>query len=174
MNIQNAIDLRHSMRGSNVIMAYNGVVTDELMVSLADILRARILALGDDQKRARTIFSVFMEQVQNLIWHNTSGEREPGMIVISEEAGEITVICGNRVDAKKADELRKTLELIQGSDKDTLRQMYREGMSRSVENDGPGSGLGLLQIARNSTHPITFGFEEVLPDQVDYFLAARI
>lgn len=174
MNIQNAIDLRQSMQDSNVIMAYNGVVTDELMVSLADILRARILAMGDDQKRARTIFSVFMEQVQNLIWHNTSGERSAGMIVISENAGEVTMICSNRVDSQKAEDLRKTLELIQASDKDTIRQMYREGMSRSNENEGPGAGLGLLQIARNSTHPITFGFEEVSPDQVDYFLAARI
>jgi hypothetical protein len=174
MNIQNAIDLRQSMQNSNVIMAYNGVVTDELMVSLADILRARILAMGDDQKRARTIFSVFMEQVQNLIWHNTTGERSAGMIVISEDAGEISVICSNRVDPQKAEELRKTLELIQSSDKDTIRQMYREGMSRSNDNEGPGAGLGLLQIARNSTHPITFGFQAVSPDQVDYFLAARI
>ncbi len=174
MNIQNAIELRQSMRDINVIMAYNGVVTDELMVSLADILRTRILAMGDDQKRARTIFSVFMEQVQNLIWHNTSNERSAGMIVISEDAGVITVICGNRVDQQKADELRKTLEVIQASDKDTIRQMYREGMSRSNENEGPGAGLGLLQIARNSTHPISFGFEEVSPDQVDYYLAARI
>jgi hypothetical protein len=174
MNIQHAKDLRQSMRASNVIMAYNGEVTDELMVSLADILRTRILAMGDDQKRARTIFSVFMEQVQNLIWHNISGERSAGMIVISENEGEITMICGNRVSPGKADELRKTLELIQASDKDTIRQMYREGMSRSNENEGPGAGLGLLQIARNSTHPISFGFEEVSPDQVDYFLAARI
>jgi hypothetical protein len=78
------------------------------------------------------------------------------------------------VDPQKAEELRKTLELIQSSDKDTIRQMYREGMSRSNDNEGPGAGLGLLQIARNSTHPITFGFQAVSPDQVDYFLAARI
>jgi hypothetical protein len=49
-------------------MAYNGAISDDLMFTLADLLKSRLLA-QDDPKRSKTIFSVFMEGVQNLIWH---------------------------------------------------------------------------------------------------------
>lgn len=68
MDISEAIKIRNAMQHSGVIMAYNGTVSDELMVSLAEILKARLEGL-DDTKRSRTVFSVFMEGMQNLIWH---------------------------------------------------------------------------------------------------------
>jgi hypothetical protein len=70
--------------------------------------------------------------------------------------------------------LKVTLEQLQGADKETIRQLYREGMSKSNEHDGPGAGLGLLEIARRASHPISFAFMDVDADHVDFFLAARI
>jgi len=42
MEISQAIAVRNVMQVSGVIMAYNGTVSDELMVSLADILKTRL------------------------------------------------------------------------------------------------------------------------------------
>jgi hypothetical protein len=47
-------------------------------------------------------------------------------------------------------------------------------MSNASEHAGPGSGLGLLEIARRSTHPISYTFDEVDGDSVDFILAATI
>jgi hypothetical protein len=47
-------------------------------------------------------------------------------------------------------------------------------MSRSAEHEGPGAGLGLLEIARRSVTPISFAFIDVDADNVDFILAARI
>jgi len=86
----------------------------------------------------------------------------------------VTLVCGNRVDRDKAEILRQTLESIQGVDKETIRQLYREGLSKSGSHDGPGAGLGLLQLARQSTQPLSFAFVETDAGDVEYFLAARI
>lgn len=66
MDLSQAILLRNSLRHNHVIMAYNGTVTDDLMVTLADLLKERLIA-NDDVKRSKLIFAVFMEGVQNLI-----------------------------------------------------------------------------------------------------------
>ena len=68
MDLNQAIGLRNQLRNNKVIMAYNGAISDDLMLTLADLLKSRMLA-QDDPKRSKTIFSVFMEGVQNLIWH---------------------------------------------------------------------------------------------------------
>ena len=174
MEIQSVINLMHEMREAGVIMAYNGEISDELMISLGVILRNHFEAMGDGQKKARSVFSLFVEQVQNLIWHTRGEERAAGMIVIAEDGDEVTLVCGNRVDRDKAEVLKQTLQSIQGVDKETIRQLYREGLSKSGNHEGPGAGLGLLQLARQSKHPLTFAFVETSDGDVEYFLAARI
>ncbi|MFM8464048.1 MAG: DUF6272 family protein, partial [Burkholderiaceae bacterium] len=37
-----------------------------------------------------------------------------------------------------------------------------------------GAGLGLLEIARRATHPISYAFSDVDEQHVDFFLSARI
>jgi hypothetical protein len=173
MEISTAIDIRSVMQASGVIMAYNGSVSDDLMVTLADILKSRMEGL-DDAKRSRTVFSVFMEGMQNLIWHGRTTHNSSGMVCISQQEGEITIVCGNRIERSDSIKLKETLEQLQNADKDTIRQLYREGMSRSNEHEGPGAGLGLLEIARRASHPISFAFMDVDELHVDFFLAARI
>jgi hypothetical protein len=173
MEITTAVDIRSAMQASGVIMAYNGSVSDELMVTLADILKNRMEGL-DDAKRSRTVFSVFMEGMQNLIWHGRTTNDATGMVCISQQDNEITIVCGNRIARADSVKLRETLEQLQSADKDTIRQLYRDGMSRSNEHEGPGAGLGLLEIARRASHPISFAFMDIDESHVDFFLAARI
>lgn len=173
MEIATAVDIRSAMQASGVIMAYNGSVSDELMVTLADILKNRMEGL-DDAKRSRTVFSVFMEGMQNLIWHGRTTNDATGMVCISQQDNEITIVCGNRIARADSVKLRETLEQLQSADKDTIRQLYRDGMSRSNEHEGPGAGLGLLEIARRASHPISFAFMDIDESHVDFFLAARI
>lgn len=55
MLLKQAIELRNVLRHNKVIMAYNGTVSDELMLTLADMLKARLIA-HDDSKRSKLIF----------------------------------------------------------------------------------------------------------------------
>jgi hypothetical protein len=70
--------------------------------------------------------------------------------------------------------LKDRLAQIEGADKDTIRQLYRDGMSQATEHEGPGSGLGLLEIARRSTQPISYTFVDVDENSVDFILSAAI
>jgi hypothetical protein len=173
MEFSQAIKMRNNLRENHVIMAYNGMVSDELMVTLAELLKNRVIA-HDDPKRSKLIFSVFMEGVQNLIWHGSIHDDKSGMILITDHHGVITIMCGNRIAKDHTKDLRERLQQIEGADKDTIRQLYREGMSKADGHEGPGSGLGLLEIARRSSEPIKYSFDEIDEHSVDFIIAATI
>ena len=173
MDLSQAIGLRNQLRTHKVIMAYNGAISDDLMLTLADLLKTRMLA-QDDPKRSKTIFSVFMEGVQNLIWHGGDNSDTSGMILITQDEGHVTIMCGNRIAQKDTLDLRERLNQIANADQETIRQLYRDGMSNSKEHEGPGAGLGLLEIARRSSQPISYAFVDIDKDTVDFILAATI
>ena len=174
MNIERAEKVRRVMEESGTMMAYNGVVSDELMLTLADLLKNRLKDM-DDSKLSRTVFTVFMEAMQNLIWHGKNGKQSKGMISISQKDDkEIVVICSNRVKKDNSSELKRKLEKLKEADKNTIRQLYREGMTKSADHDGPGAGLGLLEMARRASHPIAFSFIEIDKEHDDFYLAVRI
>ena len=82
-----------------------GFTLTELMVTLADILKSRMEAM-DDAKRSRTVFSVFMEGMQNLIWHGRTEQSPTGMVCISSHDDEIVIVCGNRLARAESVKLR--------------------------------------------------------------------
>jgi hypothetical protein len=43
-----------------------------------------------------------------------------------------------------------------------------------IGHEGPGSGLGLLEIARRSSEPIRYIFDEIDEHSVDFIIAATI
>ena len=93
MDISKVISVRKKMQQSGTIMAYNGEITDELMVSLG---KERLKSL-DNAKVSRTVFTVFMETMQNVIWHSDA-QITTAMITISNDNDQINVVCFNRVN----------------------------------------------------------------------------
>ena len=47
-------------------------------------------------------------------------------------------------------------------------------MTKSNDHEGPGAGLGLLEIARRSSTPISYEFVEVNNDEVDFYISAIV
>ena len=113
--------------------------------------------------------------MQNVIWHSDNqNSNNNGMITISHDNDQINIVCSNRLNKNKIEKLRNSLELIKNADKDELKKLYREGMTKSNDHEGPGAGLGLPEIAARSTTPISYEFVEVNNDEVDFYISAIV
>ena len=124
------------------------------------------LALEDtDTKTQRSVFAVFVEQVQNMIRYSAekipSSEMRYGVLTIGRESDDYVVHAGNLVARSDAARLREKLDQIRNMDKEELRALHKERLRLGPEEGSKGASLGLMEIARRASKPIEFEFIEV-------------
>ncbi|MBK1650051.1 SiaB family protein kinase [Rhabdochromatium marinum] len=166
-----------------LIFSFVGFLSEGILYSLGEMLKQKMSLEDTDAKITRRVFSVFVEQVQNILRY--SSERvsdEPhasvalssGMISVGREANGFFVICGNVVREQEAAALDQRLTTIAKLNPDELKSLYREKLREPVESDAIGGNVGLIEIARRSSRPIEFDFVPVGEQQMFFCLKAYI
>jgi len=161
----------------NIKVIYSGPMWDDGIKGLAEMVKTH---LSHDQlsgAATKAIFSVFVEQVTNMLMHSAEKEQysqPPSYEMVDVSIG--TVIMGNKNDKKGTffvqtknavrDEtiefLKERIDYLNSLDKQGLRQYYREMVRNdNVNAESQGAGLGLIEIARRATAPISYSFEPI-------------
>jgi Family of unknown function (DUF6272) len=171
---------RSQLRRSGIMFAYCGYVTEPVLSGVGDALKQRLVFEDTDTKTVRSVFAVFVEQMQNIIRYSAEKGGQPssandetgsvseaaselryGIVTIGRDADGFVVKAGNLVDKSDVAPLRARLEQIRSADRDTLKAMYKETLKAEPEAGSKGAGVGFIEIARRATKPIAFDFTEV-------------
>jgi len=180
-------DFRDLLKKKRVIFCYSGYVTEAVLAGVGDALKQKMTLDEANTKTIRSVFAVFVEQMQNMIRY--SAEKEPeligsggqpphelryGVLAISHGDDGFVVEAGNLVLHPDVDPLRERLSRLASADKDALRTLYKEQLKAVPEETSKGAGIGLIEIARRASRPIAFDFLEV-DDRFSFFtLQAQI
>ncbi len=167
-----------------VIFSFSGLLSEEILFALGDALKKRLVLEEMDTNTIKRVFSVFMEQVQNIIRYSaehTSGvaenkilELRSGIVMVGSKDEQFYVGCGNTVSNSDAMDLRGRLEVIRKLGKDELRVYYREKLREGTDSSSKGANLGLIEIARRSSGPIEFDFLEIDADKSFFCIKSYI
>ncbi|GAA0783182.1 hypothetical protein E1180_04700 [Roseibium denhamense] len=170
MLAQDIYNFREELSTRNTLFAYSGMVSENLLHSLGSAVKQQMELKNADGKVARRVFSVFVEQVQNVIRYSdekhwlsdTITDRlSSGVVAFGHENDRFFVICGNPLPAAEAAKLSERLQLISTMDEDTLRKYYRTKLREDPEEQSEGGSIGLLEIARRATEPLEFDFYDI-------------
>jgi hypothetical protein len=175
LNMQECIS---SFKNKGISISYSGPMWGDGVRGIAEMVRTR-LAFEDLPKHAsKVIFSVFVEQVTNMLMYSAEkescgdDEKEEvgaGMLVLGQKGKTYFIQTGNAIKKESVGYINGRIEHLNSLDKKELRQYHKE-MMRS-ENSNPeskGGGLGLIEIARRASSPIGYSFEEV-DEKLSYF-----
>jgi hypothetical protein len=165
-------DVRSILRKRGIIFAYSGYVTETVLSGVGEAIKQK-LALDDaDTKTLRSVFAVFVEQMQNMIRYSAekvpNSAAEPpliemryGVLTIGREGDDYVVHAGNLVARSDVEPLRERLSQIRDMNKEELRALHKERLRLGPEEGSKGAGLGLMEIARRASKPIEFDFTDV-------------
>lgn len=157
--------LSHLLLNDEFVLSYSGYVSEDILKAVGDTLRERLTSHVDNSNQIRNIFSIFVELMQNIIRYGDDGPQpvmkdsmqKPsfGIVLVSQSKGHLSVMAGNYVTDAEADMLMGRINALATSSDEELRQMYRDKLREPVEATSKGASLGLIEIARRASLPLT-------------------
>lgn len=164
MNPQDVHRLTEMLAEEHISLCYSGYLSEQVLAGLANALRSKVAADNPDENLAKRVFSVFVEQVQNVMRYsadrlNDADGTDHSFGVVTFGANKkFFVLTGNRMLTADAERLRARLEEIRGLNQEDLRAYYREQLNAPLQDDRKEAGLGLIEIARRVSQPFEFDF----------------
>ena len=183
MLAQEYYDFKSGLNQKGIIFSFTGYVSENILFALGEAIKQKMAIEEAGPNVTKKVFSVFVEQVQNIIRYSEeriSGGAEPptvlssGVITVGAEEGRFFVVCGNVVSTPQKNSLRERLEHLATLDKAALKAFYKEKLKEPPEEDSQGATIGLIEIARRSSEPVEFGFHDINPNQAFFCLKAYI
>ena len=169
------------MDEQGILFSFSGYLSEGILFSLGEALRQKMTMDEADVTTVKKVFSVFVEQSQNIIRYSVdkvapSTERgvelSSGMVMIGRENGLFYIVCANRMRQDQVDKLRSRLEILRAMDKEEIKTFYREKLREASDEDSRGGTIGLIEIARRASAPIEYEF---IPDSGDsVFFCLRV
>jgi hypothetical protein len=174
-------DIYQMLERRNVILAFKGVMTSELLTSILQIMETKMDTLSEAPKIRKKVFNVLVECLQNLYHHIDIEELEKGnkednsslfMIARSDEM--YTITTGNYMKNDEVDSLSEKLALINSMDQHQLKNYYKEVLSEGAMSEKGTAGLGMIDIARKSGKDLEFDFHKINDELTFFNLSVRI
>ena len=172
MFAEDLFDLRSILRQKGVIFAYSGYVTEPVLSGVGDAIKQTLTIDDADTRTVRSVFAVFVEQMQNIIRYSAEkvppdgAQGEPpaelryGILTIGQEDGCYVVQAGNLIDPADVERIRERLGEIRAMDRARLKAFYKEQLKADPEEGSKGAGVGFVEIARRASKPIEFDFKK--------------
>ena len=176
MNARDLYAFRDELQQNGIIFCYSGYMTEQILTGIAQALKSKLAFDETDKQVARGVFSLLVEQVQNVIRY--SAEFEPpddekselryGVFTIGKTGDKFYVTCGNMVRRDDVRRLELMLGEIKNMDRDEIRTRYKELLRSETPDGSKGAGVGFLDIARRARHGFAFDFHTI-DDTYSYF-----
>ncbi|WP_005034148.1 SiaB family protein kinase [Holophaga foetida] len=165
------------------IFSFNGFISEGILFALGDALKKKLSIEETDVSTMKRVFSVFVEQAQNIIRYSAetlvqdgqeANRISSGLLSVGNENGRFFVICGNVMNRENASPLQQRLEKIRNLDQAGIKAYYMERIRDPEESSSKGANLGLIEIARRSSEPIQFDFLDIDESTTFYCMKAFI
>jgi hypothetical protein len=163
-----------------------GYLSEGILYSLGEALRQKMVIEDADVGTIKKVFSVFVEQAQNIIRYSADKlqpETAPGgrsvalssgMIAIGTERGRFFIVCANTMRVADMPKLKSRLDHLRAMDPGAIKAYYKEQLREPPDEDSKGATIGLIEIARRASEPIEFDFEPIDADTTFFCLKVLI
>lgn len=169
-----------SLSSHKLILLFKGAISQNTLIRIGGLLHLTYEEAGHDLAKKR-LFSILVEMAQNILHYSQEREFFPsgtvvgaGTILVKENPESFEVECTNLVNGSQKNRLESQCALINSMNAEKLRQYYLVQRRQPSDPQSKGAGLGLIEIARKSKHPVVVQFAPAEPDLYHYTISTRI
>ncbi len=159
-------DWYNKMKEGNIILAYKGSISADLITNVLGTVEARLANINEDSKIRKKVYTVMVEALQNLYHHieeppecEEELEAKFAIFIFSKvSAGQYKISTGNFVKNEKIQLLKDRMDQINYLSPDELKVLYKLILNNEEFSDKGGGGLGMIDIARKTGNKLEYKF----------------
>lgn len=148
-------------------LVYEGEVNQAVTKIFASMTESKMEESEDDLTTKKRVYHVMVECLQNICKHADEAESGlpeipgSGIIMVGLQDGKYVITTGNAVSNSKVEVIRNVLEGLNGLDKDSIKQLYKEKLRDNTISEKGGAGLGFIDIVKKTGNPVEYHFEKI-------------
>ncbi|MDF2669529.1 MAG: hypothetical protein K0R67_1835 [Paenibacillus sp.] len=175
------LEVQRLLISHGILISFSGKLTQALIVEYGEAVKTYLETDNRPQNEAFSIFSLFIEQTQNINNYCASKAHCPryeailhsSIVTIGRMDASFYVCSGNLIDNDDIETLKAHLDTIIGQDKTGLKAMYKSKLKQDLSLESAGAGLGLIDMARKATVPLEYSIIEQ-DDSLSFFTLKAI
>jgi len=164
------IDWHEMLDEKKITLIYSGPLWSEGISGIAGTLKKRMEFDNIPMQTSQEVFSVFIEQMNNMLMYsverekfliadNTVEESPKGTFILGKEGSAFFIQTGNLMRNENVGLVKNRIDYLNTLDKKSLRKFYKEQMHMDDNNpESKGAGLGFIEIARRISSKISYSF----------------
>lgn len=178
----NLLELQKILQSFGVLISFSGRFSQEIIEELGDAVKKYLETESLSQTDTYNVFSVFIEQTQNIKNYCTARSSSifadkianSGIVTIGKAPQGHYVSAGNLIEIADVAKFISHLNKIAGMDKLELKKYYKEQLKAGLPEGKLSAGLGLIDMARKASQPLEFSITEIDGEVCFFTLKAYI
>lgn len=165
--LEGAVEFHEIMNERDIMLIQKGDFSRETILPVLKIIEQNFQKDKSEHKN-KSVYHILVELLQNISKnsHVVNGRHE-GIFLIQQKGQAYTITAGNYIQQSKVGVFEKKLRIVQSSSKEKLEELY-DLVLLGDDDNGNIPGLGLIDIAKESSLPIKFLFNKV-DDNISFF-----
>jgi hypothetical protein len=174
-------DLKETVNSHGILISFAGPFSHGIIEELGQAVTRYLEAQALAKASLMDVFSVFIEQTQNV--RNYAAKREAegnraldfnnGIVTIGRKGAHHVVCSGNFLKRCDVEPLTARLEQLRNLDRKELKILFKQQLHRERQVD-QGGGLGLIDMSRKSAQPLEYEVRTLDPDYCFFSLRATL
>jgi hypothetical protein len=160
------------VRGSNVLLSYQGIITSEVINTILEQIDNKLNNIENENKLRKKLYNVLVEALQNLYHHvedlpdgvYENIRNKFGSIIINKTETGYKIHSGNFISSNRIKVVKDKIDKINSLTQDELKDMYKFILNHQKLTAKGGGGLGLVDIARKTGNKFDYSFQNVNND----------
>ena len=174
-------DLKQTVNRRGVLISFAGPFSHGIIEELGQAVTRYLEAQALTKASLMDVFSVFIEQAQNVRNYAARQEAEgnsdldfnSGIVTIGRNGSHHIVCSGNFIKKVDVESLTSILDNLQTLDSTELKKLYKKQL-RQERKPGQGGGLGLIDMSRKSALPLVYEVRELDKNYCFFSLCATV
>lgn len=159
----------------DILILYKGDFSKESISSLIGMLQNNFTEVDNIPSRKIKGIITLIEVLQNVSKHGMviNGIKE-GIFAISNLGEGLIIECGNFVEEEKVESFKSNLAKIKTTSLDGIIKLYKRKLVDAEITSEGNCGLGLYEIARNSSNQFTYNFVETSKKYIFFSIKIKV